>query len=141
MTLSVEDRLSIHELISLHGHLTDDREHEKLHLLFTDDASYDISAYGLGVVRGLDALTELFRQRPGTQPVGHHVTNVIVGPGGAGTAADAGVDPDVDTAAVRSKGLAVMADGTARHGDLRRRRRADRGRVAHRPADRRPRPH
>jgi SnoaL-like protein len=105
MALSTEDRLSIHELISLHGHLTDDREHEKLHLLFTDDASYDITAYGLGVVQGLDALIELFRQRPGTQPVGHHATNVIVGPGGEATGDD--------RATVRSKGLAVMADGTA----------------------------
>jgi SnoaL-like domain len=101
VALSTEDRLSIHELISLHGHLTDDRQHDRLRLLFTDDAAYDVSAFGLGVVRGLDALTELFVQRPGTQPIGHHVTNVVVGAGGA------------DTASVRSKGLAVMADGTA----------------------------
>jgi hypothetical protein len=101
MPLSVDDRLFIHELISLHGHLTDDRQHERLHLLFTDDAAYDVSAYGLGVVRGLDALTELFTQRPGDQPVGHHVTNVVVEEG------------DGDTASVRSKGLAVMADGSA----------------------------
>jgi SnoaL-like protein len=113
MSLSAEDRLSIHELISLHGHLTDDREHEKLHLLFTGDASYDISAYGLGVVEGLDALVDLFRQRPGTQPVGHHVTNVIVGT--TGDAGDPGGSDDAgdDTATVRSKGLSVMADGTA----------------------------
>jgi hypothetical protein len=100
MPLSIEDRLSIHELISLHGHLTDDRQHERLYLLFTDDAAYDVSAFGLGVVQGLDALTELFVQRPGDQPIGHHVTNVMVGLG------------DDDTASVRSKGLAVMADGT-----------------------------
>jgi hypothetical protein len=108
MGLSIEDRLSIHELISLHGHLTDDRHHEKLGLLFTDDASYDITAYGLGVVQGLGALIELFRQRPGTQPVGHHVTNVIVEPD-----PDPHADADPDRARVRSKGLAVMADGTA----------------------------
>jgi hypothetical protein len=100
MPLSIEDRLSIHELIALHGHLTDNRQHERLRLLFTDDAAYDVSAYGLGVVQGLDALTELFVQRPGDQPIGHHVTNVMVGLG------------DDDTASVRSKGLAVMADGT-----------------------------
>jgi SnoaL-like domain len=101
MTLSVEDRLAIHELISLHGHVADDRQHEQLDLLFTDDAIYDVSAYGLGLVRGLDALTALFVQRPGDQPIGHHVTNVIVQPSGG------------DRANVRSKGLAVMADGTA----------------------------
>lgn len=99
-SLSVEDRLSIHELISLHGHMADDRQHDRLDVLFTDDAAYDVSAYDFGVVRGLDALIELFRQRPGTQPIGHHVTNVIVAP------------RDDHTATVRSKGLAVMADGT-----------------------------
>jgi SnoaL-like domain len=101
MTLSVEDRLSIHELISLHGHVADDRQHERLGLLFTDDAVYDVSAYGLGLVRGLDALTELFVQRPGDQPIGHHVTNVIVQPSSGARAT------------VRSKGLGIMADGTA----------------------------
>jgi 3-phenylpropionate/cinnamic acid dioxygenase small subunit len=101
MALSTEDRLSIHELISLHGHLTDDRQYDRLRLLFTDDAAYDVSAYGLGVVQGLDGLTRLFVQRPGTQPVGHHVTNVVIDPDGG------------DTATVRSKGLAVMADGIA----------------------------
>jgi hypothetical protein len=100
MPLSVEDRLSIHELLSLHGHLADDRRHGQLHLLFTDDATYDVSAYGIGLVRGLDALTELFSQRPGRQPIGHHVTNVTVG------------QHDDRTATVRSKGLAVMSDGT-----------------------------
>lgn len=101
MPLSVEDRLSIHELLSLHGHLADDRRSDDLHLLLTADASYDITAYDLGVVTGLDALTRLFSQRPGNQPVGHHVTNVLVTEEGDGTVA------------VRSKGLAVMADGTA----------------------------
>jgi 3-phenylpropionate/cinnamic acid dioxygenase small subunit len=99
--LPVEDRFAIHELIALHGHVVDDRRHDQLDLLFTDDAVYDVSAYGAGVVRGLDALTELFRQRPGAQPIGHHVTNVLVGEG------------DDRAVAVRSKGLAVMADGTA----------------------------
>jgi hypothetical protein len=101
MPLSADDRLSIHELISLHGHLADDRREDELHLLLTDDATYDVSAYGLGVVRGLDALTELFSQRPGEQPVGHHVTNVLVS------------EHDDGTTTVRSKGLAVMADGAA----------------------------
>jgi len=103
MPLTTEDRLAIHELISLHGHLADDRRSGELALLLTPDASYDVTAYGLGVVRGLPALIELFSSAPGDQPVGHHVTNVIV------TA-----DPDLaDRARVRSKGLSVMADGRA----------------------------
>ena len=100
MSLTVDDRLSIHELVSLHGHLADDRREDQLHLLLTEDASYDITAYGMGVVRGLDALVALFAERPGEQPLGHHVTNVVV----------TGHDAD-GTATVRSKGLAVMATG------------------------------
>lgn len=101
MSLPVDDRLSIHELVSLHGHLADDRRTDELHRLLTVDASYDVTAYGLGVVEGLDALTALFSERPGLQPIGHHVTNVVV------------TEHDHDSAGVRSKGLSVMADGRA----------------------------
>lgn len=103
MPLTVADRLSIHELVALHGHLTDDRRPDELGQLLTDDASYDITAYGFGVVQGLEALTALFAERPGQQPIGHHVTNVIV----------SDLDHDDSRAGVRSKGLSVMADGSA----------------------------
>jgi hypothetical protein len=103
MSLTTADRLAIHELISLHGHLADDRRSEDLNFLLTPDASYDVTAYDLGVVEGLPALIELVATAPGNQPVGHHVTNVIVK-----------ADPDLDDrASVRSKGLSVMADGRA----------------------------
>lgn len=103
MPLTTADRLTIHELVSLHGHLADDRRSEDLGLLLTPEASYDVTAYGLGVVKGLPALIDLFASAPGDQPVGHHVTNVIV-------TADPSFD---DRASVRSKGLSVMADGRA----------------------------
>lgn len=60
-----------------------------------------VSAYGMGVVKGLEALVALFAARPGAQPIGHHVTNVVV------------TDHDDGTVRVRSKGLSVMANGTA----------------------------
>jgi hypothetical protein len=101
MSLSADDRLDIHELISLHGHLADDRRAADLGLLLTDDAEYDITAYGLGVVSGLAALIDLFSARPGEQPLGHHVTNVIV------------TEEADGTVTVRSKGLSVMASGVA----------------------------
>jgi 3-phenylpropionate/cinnamic acid dioxygenase small subunit len=41
------------------------------------------------------------RQRPGDQPIGHHVSNVVIDE-----------RPD-GTMSVRSKGLSVMAAGTA----------------------------
>lgn len=99
MTLSADDRLAIHELMALHGHLADDRRDGDLGLLLTEDAEYDVTEYGLGVVTGLAALRALFEARPGEQPLGHHVTNVIVAEAADGTVG------------VRSKGLAVMRNG------------------------------
>ena len=103
MPITTADRLAIHELVALHGHLADDRRPQHLDQLLTADGAYDVSAYGLGVVQGLDALARLFTAAPGNQPRGHHVTNVIVTE-----------EPDsADRARVRSKGLAVMPDGRA----------------------------
>jgi ketosteroid isomerase-like protein len=101
MPMTAEDRLAVHELVSLHGHLADDGDVEGLDRLLTADAVYDVEDYGLGRVEGLPALRALFRERPGDQPVGHHVTNVVVTDDGDGWAR------------VRSKGLSVMADGRA----------------------------
>jgi SnoaL-like protein len=100
-TLTAEDRLEIHELVALHGHLADDRRADELGLLMTEDGVYDLEEFGLGEVVGLPAMIALFASAPGNQPVGHHVTNVLVTP------------RDPDRADVRSKGLSVMADGTA----------------------------
>ena len=99
--MTAEDRLEIHELVALHGHLADDHRADDLGLLMTEDGVYDVEEFGLGEVAGLPALIELFASAPGQQPVGHHVTNVVVTPRGP------------DRADVRSKGLSVMADGTA----------------------------
>lgn len=100
MTLSTDDRLAIHELISLHGHLADDDRANDLALLLTEDARYDIEDFGMGVVVGLPALRELWAAAPGEQPLGHHVTNVIV------------TESETEVR-VRSKGLAVMSSGAA----------------------------
>lgn len=101
MPLSAGDHIAIHQLVALHGHLADDRRSDQLDLLLTDDAVYDVTAFGLGEVQGLAAIEALFASAPGDQPIGHHVTNVIV------------TDRGDDTATVRSKGLSVMADGAA----------------------------
>jgi hypothetical protein len=101
MPLTAEDRLAVHELVSLHGHLADDGDVDGLDRLLTADAVYDVGDFGLGRVEGLPALRRLFAERPGDQPVGHHVTNVVMAEQADGTAR------------VRSKGLSVMADGRA----------------------------
>lgn len=68
MPISVADRLAIHELISMHGHLADDGRPEDLADVMTADGTYDVTDYGLGVVTGIDALIDLFRAAPGAQP-------------------------------------------------------------------------
>jgi F420-dependent oxidoreductase-like protein len=99
--LSTSDRVAVHELVSLHGHLADDRRASELSLLLTEDAVYDLSAYGLETAHGLNAIQTLHEQRSGIQPIGHHVTNININ--------DRQRDGEVT---VRSKGLSVMADGT-----------------------------
>ena len=100
MALTTSDRIAIHELVALHGHLADDRRSDELDRFLTLDAVYDVTDFGLGAVEGLDDITQLWEAAPGQQPVGHHVTNVLVTEEG-------------DTIRARSKGLAVMGDGTA----------------------------
>lgn len=98
--MSSDDRIEIRELINLHGHLMDEGEFGRLEELFTADVVYDLSAYGDGKLVGINAVVEAGRDLGSANPIGHHVTNVIVT-----HLAD-------DVAHVRSKGLAVMSGGT-----------------------------
>ncbi|MGW2084939.1 nuclear transport factor 2 family protein [Streptomyces sp. NPDC001880] len=101
MTLSVEDRLKISELLALHGHLVDNDELDRLDELFTDDIVYEASNLGHGALRGLAAFRDMARARAGKPgaPVGHHVTNIAL------TEAEDG------RVHARSKGIGVSADG------------------------------
>jgi hypothetical protein len=99
--LSTADRLAIHELLNLHGHLMDDGAFDRLDELFTPDVVYDVSAFGAGKLVGIDAIRAAALALGERNPLGHHVTNIVI------------VDADADTVRVRSKGLGVRADGTA----------------------------
>ena len=92
------DRIAITDLISLHGHLVD--AGELTGDLFTPDVEYDVTDLGGGVIVGPAALQEAAEALGDQNPVGHHVTNVVLTEAG----------PDEVTA--RSKGLGVMSDGT-----------------------------
>ncbi|WP_405879563.1 nuclear transport factor 2 family protein [Streptomyces sp. NBC_01136] len=100
MTLPAEDRLAITELISLHGHLFDDGRLDDLAELFTEDVVYDVSAFGQGELSGIGAIRNAALALGAANAVAHHVTNIVITDLGDGRAQ------------VRSKGLAVMADGT-----------------------------
>jgi hypothetical protein len=100
MTLELADRLAIHELISLHGHLMDAGAFDRLADLFTEDVGYDTSAFGGEVMHGIAAIVAAGRNLGANNPVGHHVTNILVG-------------EDLDgTVRARSKGIGVYADGS-----------------------------
>ncbi len=99
MTLSAEDRFAIAELISMHGHLFDGGELDRLDELFTADVVYDVTDFGQEPLRGVAAIREAALASGAANPVGHHVTNIVLTPV---------VDGRVHA---RSKGIGVTADG------------------------------
>lgn len=100
MALTAEDRTAIKELISLHGHLTDGGELDRMHELFTADVTYDVTDLGGGSIEGLAALREAALAMGESNPVGHHVTNIVLTELGA------------DQVRALSKGIGIKADGT-----------------------------
>lgn len=103
LNITAEDRVAIHEVIALHGHVADDRDWDRLDEVFADDVVFDVADYGYGTLHGLQAMQDLVRggRDDADQPLGHHVTNVVI------------VDQDGGTVRARSKVLAVAVDGTS----------------------------
>jgi hypothetical protein len=100
MALTTDDRQAITDLLNLHGHYTDAGALDRMDELFTVDAVFDLSDFGLGVRAGLAEMVEATRAVGDGHPVGHHVTNIVLSEGGDGT-----------VRAV-SKGIGIMADGS-----------------------------
>jgi ketosteroid isomerase-like protein len=101
MALSEQDRTDINDLINLHGHLTDAGELGQAGELFTPDATYDLDDFGLGSLHGTAAMREAALTLGDANPVGHHVTNIVI------------TSIDDRSARVQSKGIGIKADGTA----------------------------
>ncbi len=101
MELSEQDRADINDLINLHGHLTDAGKLAGYDELFTPDVTYDVSDFGLGALQGTAAVREAALALGDANPVGHHVTNIVITP------------VDDRSARVQSKGIGIQADGTA----------------------------
>src|SRR6266496_2732013 len=101
MALTEPDRIDITDLINRHGHLTDAGALDELSELFTPDITYDVADFGLDALHGTVALREAALAMGAANPVGHHVTDIVITP------------IDDRSARVRSKGIGIMADGTA----------------------------
>jgi hypothetical protein len=101
MTLRIEDRVAIIELVGLHGHLMDEGAFDRLDELFAADASYDLTDFGAGVLHGIDAIRDAALALGDRNPVGHHVTNIIVGQ-----------QQEDGSVPVRSKGIGIGTDGS-----------------------------
>lgn len=101
MALTEQDRIDITDLINLHGHFADTGELDRVDELFTPDVTYDLTDFGFGSVHGTAALRDVALAAGDANPVGHHVTNIVITP------------VDDHSARVRSKGIGIKADGTA----------------------------
>ena len=111
--MNAEDRLAIAETLALAGHVVDQGDLDRLGTVFTPDAGYDMSAVGMPVVTGLDAIRAGALGLASRSPVAHHVTNVVVVS-----------EEGEQQASVDSKGLLLMLDGTVQsvtHHDVLRR--------------------
>jgi hypothetical protein len=60
---AVADRLAIHELLALYGHLLDDLAHDRFTEVFSFDAEFDLSAYDLPDLKSVAAIAAAFQVR------------------------------------------------------------------------------
>ncbi|HEX6454393.1 MAG TPA: nuclear transport factor 2 family protein [Trebonia sp.] len=100
--MNTEDREAITRLINQHGYLIDTGQLDFLHEIFTANVVYDVSDFGGGVINGLEAMREWVLALGDRNPVGHHVTNIVL---------DEIAD---DVVHCLSKGIGIAVDGTVR---------------------------
>ena len=83
--LEVADKLAIHELLALYGHVIDERAWARVEELFTERTVYDMREFGLGVVTGAASIRALWSGPDAAHPLAHHATNIIVSEDADGT--------------------------------------------------------
>lgn len=98
--LTREDRCGIGETISLHGHLFDEGDLDRLNELFTADVVYDVTDVGMKPLHGIDEVRRATLELAAANPVAHHVTNIIV------------TSVDGDCVRTRCKAIVVKTDGS-----------------------------
>ncbi|MGW2051887.1 nuclear transport factor 2 family protein [Streptomyces sp. NPDC001858] len=93
-----DDIIEIERVLSLWGHILDDKAWRRLGECLTNDAIYDAGVYGFEPVQGIDRIEAALRD--GEHAAAHHVTNIVA------------IPADTEVTHVRSKGLGILHDGT-----------------------------
>ncbi len=78
MALETRDLVEIQMLLGRYGHVLDDRDWDALEEIFTEDIVFVASDSGLGVMRGIPAIVELWQEPFDGHPLGHYMTNVVI---------------------------------------------------------------
>ncbi|WP_158589961.1 nuclear transport factor 2 family protein [Amnibacterium setariae] len=110
--MSTHERDQIVETLARYGHVVDRGDLDRLDTVFTLDVRYDMSAVGLPVMIGVQALADGAMRLGPQNPVAHHTTDVVV------------LEADEDEAVVESKGFMLTVEGAVRsvsHHDVLRR--------------------
>lgn len=80
-TLTVEDRLLLHELPGVYGDAIDDRNWDELDRVFTSDAVFEVR--GLVTMNGLKDIKR-YMEEEGRHPLAHLMVNIHIGQEGNG---------------------------------------------------------
>ena len=102
MSEETADRQAIYELLANYGHVLDDVAHHRYPEIFTEDAVFDLSAYGLANLDSRAAIAAAFQ---GRNMFGHLTTNIAI------------EELTHDRARVRSKFIGFANDGSIQTGD------------------------
>ena len=75
MALSIEDRLDLYEIPGRYGDAIDDRNWDKLRLIFTEDAVFDLTGVGSRKLAGIEEIVS-FMEEEAQHPRTHMMTNI-----------------------------------------------------------------
>jgi hypothetical protein len=74
--LDTHDIVAIQQLMAHYGHLVDGKQWLRLGEIFSDDGTFDVTAYQAGRHEGLPAVVAFFERA--SHPPAHHSTNLYV---------------------------------------------------------------
>ena len=102
MSDETADRQAIYELLGNYGHILDDVAHHRYPEIFTEDAVFDMSAFGQA---SLNSRAEIAAAFQGRNLYGHLTTNIVI------------EQLASDSAHVHSKYIGFANDGSIQTGD------------------------